>query len=133
MQQLANVGDNHLGEFGIQTVDELASAKAVVADIVPPTGQVVLNADNAPLVRMRETLAPVVWFTLDEDDALVHEHVGAGGEAWIATRSGELVRATGATRESFGRADALPLTLGGAARHNVANILGLRASNGSGR
>lgn len=125
---VTNVGDDHLGEFGIQTVDELAAAKAVVAQIVPPSGRVVLGADSAPLVRMRDRFAAqVVWFSLDEHNPVVREHVAAGGEAWWASADGELVRARGSARESYGRVDELPLALGGAARHNVANVLAVCA------
>ncbi len=123
---VTNVSDDHLGEFGIQTVDELAAAKAVVADVA--TSLVVLGADSAPLVRMRDRFAArVVWFTLDEHSEIVRAHVAAGGEAWWASADGELVRACGAQRESYGRVDDLPLALGGAARHNVANVLAVCA------
>jgi cyanophycin synthetase len=122
---ITNVGDDHLGEWGIQTVDELALAKAIVADIVPASGRVVLNADSPPLVRLRERFAaPIAWFTLDERTPLVQAHVAAGGEAWWPSDDGEIVRARGSTRESFGRIADLPIALGGAARHNVANVLG---------
>jgi cyanophycin synthetase len=125
---VTNVSDDHLGEFGIQTVDELAAAKAVVADIVPSSGRVVLGADSAPLVRMRDRFAAqVVWFSLDEDNEVVRAHVAAGGEAWWASADGELLRACGAARESYGRVEDLPLALGGAARHNVANVLAVCA------
>ncbi|HET6583584.1 MAG TPA: Mur ligase family protein, partial [Nannocystaceae bacterium] len=122
---ITNVSDDHLGEFGIQTVDELAAAKAIVADIVPADGRVVLSADSAPLVRMRDRFAAdVVWFTLDPEQRWVREHVAKGGEGWWASPTGELVRARGSVRESFGAIAQVPLAFGGAARHNVANVLG---------
>jgi len=125
---ITNVGRDHLGEYGIQSIDELASAKAIVADIVPASGRVVLNADSPPLVRMRDRFAAqLVWFTLDEDNPLAREHVAREGEAWWASHNGELVRARGDIRESYGPIDALPLALGGAARHNVANALAVSA------
>ena len=49
---VTNVADDHLGEFGIESLDQLADVKLLAARAVRPEGAVVLNADD-PLLRER--------------------------------------------------------------------------------
>ena len=49
---VTNVADDHLGEFGIESLDQLADVKLLPARAVRPGGAVVLNADD-PLLRAR--------------------------------------------------------------------------------
>lgn len=120
---VTNVSDDHLGEWGIQTIEELAAVKCLVASIADR--RVVLGADSAPLVRRRGSFAaPEVWFALDGDHPLLREHLARGGEAWWASPHGEIVRGVGSRRETVSDVSAIPLVFDGIARHNVANVLG---------
>ncbi len=62
---VTNVADDHLGEFGVDSLDQLADVKLLPARAVRPGGAVVLNADD-PLLRERagSVGVPVVWFAL---------------------------------------------------------------------
>ncbi|MBK6919585.1 MAG: Mur ligase [Deltaproteobacteria bacterium] len=125
---LTNVSDDHLGEWGISTVDELAEAKAVIGAIVPPHGHAIVGADSAPLVRVAERfVAKVVWFSLHADAPTVLTHLRSGGEAWYF-HDGALVHAVGETRERWLAADAIAIGLHGAAGYNLANAAGAAAT-----
>ena len=120
---VTNVADDHLGEFGVQTVETLADVKLLVARPVGHDGAVVLNADD-PLLRARGAAlaVPVVWFSLETVRPEMQRHLDAGGRAALLA-DGALVLAEGSTRTTVTRVSDVPMTLGGAARHNVANAL----------
>ncbi len=120
---VTNVSADHLGEWGVHHLEDLAAAKLVVARVVPATGRVVLNADDAVLAaRGGEVAASVTWFTMAEDGAPVRGHLAAGGTACLV-RDGALVLAHGAESTVVARLDAVPMAMGGAAPYNVANAL----------
>jgi cyanophycin synthetase len=125
---VTNIAADHLGEFGVRTVAELAETKLLVARAVDRRGRVVLNADDATLVRAAGGVrAPIVWFSLDEASPVVARHLDAGGRAAVL-QAGSLVLLGGGPREVVGRVADLPIAAGGAARYNVANALAAAAA-----
>lgn len=120
---VTNIAADHLGEFGIETLDDLAEAKLVVAQALEPSGTLVLNADDPLLVRRSDRIqARVSWFSLDPGSPLVKRHLQAGGTAVVAEQ-GRIVFAQGDHRAPLASVEDLPIAFGGAARHNVANAL----------
>lgn len=127
---VTNIAADHLGEFGVQNLRQLAETKLLVARAIGPDGRLVLNADDAVLVESSAAIAaPIVWFALDAGNAVVRRHTASGGMAAVADRD-ELVLLTGDRRETVARVEELPMTAGGAARHNVANALAAIAAVG---
>jgi cyanophycin synthetase len=125
---LTNVSSDHLDLQGIHTLPELAEVKATVCRITKPEGWVILNADDA-LVRAvaRGVRARVALFTLDGDaSAPVRRHLARGGRAYLVRR-GELGEADGDRWTPIVAIREIPMTLGGLARHNVANALAAAA------
>ncbi len=125
---LTNVSSDHLDLQGIHTLPELAAAKATICRITRPDGRVILNADDphatavAGLVR-----APVAFFALDPDASpILRAHVQRGGRAYVVRRGTLAEVEAGATRPIID-VDEIPVTLGGLARHNVANALAAAA------
>src|SRR6185436_8155929 len=119
-----NIAADHLGDYGIHDLPGLAAAKMVIARAVKPDGRAVLNADDAELVAAAgRVTAPLVWFTLDPGNPVVARHVVTGGEA-VVMEDGFLVVRRGGERTPVVRVEEVPITLGGAARYNVANALG---------
>jgi cyanophycin synthetase len=121
---ITNVSSDHMDMLGIHTLPELVEVKSVVARITKPDGWVTLNADDryvrgiARLVRAR-----VAYFSLEGDaSALVRRHLRAGGRAYLV-RGGVLGEAEGISWRPFAALADVPIVLGGAARHNVANAL----------
>ncbi len=124
---VSNVGLDHLGEFGVADMDELADTKMLVARAVGPDGALVLNADDEALVARaggRET--PITWVAYSRLSPVVQDHVKGGGEA-LYVRDRALVRMAGGRFEELAGIDDVPLTMGGAARYNVYNALGAAA------
>ena len=125
-----NVTADHLGMGGIHTVEDLAGVKAVIPGVVKPGGHTVLNADQDLVFAMRErTAGTVVLFsTLGEGgNPRVAEHLAAGGLASVL-ETGEdgresFVLRRGAERVAVATVDEVPLTVGGAARFQVENVL----------
>lgn len=124
---ITNVSDDHRGEFGIQSMEELAAVKAIVAGCVDPEGVVVLGADSEALAgRPWRFPAPQVWFAASGDNPRIAAQLAEGGEAWFVD-AGVLVRARGKKREPIIAVADIALALDGRAAHNVANALGVAA------
>ncbi len=127
---VTNVADDHLGEFGVQDLATLAETKLLVARAIGADGRVVLNADDPMLVAAAPGLtAPVAWFSLDPANPVVAAHVARGGRAAVAGPDGLTLVERG-RRTLLALTGEIPMTLGGAARHNVANALAAIAAAG---
>lgn len=121
---LTNVSSDHLDLQGIHTLPELAEVKSTICRITRPDGWVVLNADD-PLVAAvaRRVRGRVAYFTLGGHGArTVRRHRAAGGRAYLV-RDGLLVEANGDAETEIAEVARVPITIGGLARHNVANVL----------
>lgn len=123
---VTNVAADHLGEYGIETVDDLAHAKLVLAKGVRADGVLVLNAEDERLVRFAPD-QPTVWFAVDPTTSALVGALAGGGTVWTV-EEGVLVRRgpDGATKVVA--VDDVPATYEGAAAHNVANALAAAAA-----
>jgi cyanophycin synthetase len=121
---LTNVSSDHLDLQGIHTLPELAEVKSTICRITRPEGWVVLNADDALVAAVaRRVRANVALFTLRGDASVaVRRHREGGGRAYLV-RDGVIVEANGSEETSIIDVGAVPITIGGLARHNVANAL----------
>ncbi|MGI9203676.1 MAG: Mur ligase family protein [Woeseiaceae bacterium] len=124
---ITNIAEDHLGDFGSQSVMELLDIKWVVSHAVAEAGHLVLNADDKLLAgKSTEFTGSVIWFSLSDRNPLVAAHVDDGGTAFIYA-DGDLVRIQGQERRKICAAKAIPITLQAAAEHNIANALGAAA------
>ncbi|MGI9233869.1 MAG: Mur ligase family protein, partial [Woeseiaceae bacterium] len=124
---ITNISEDHLGDFGSQDLDELLAVKWVVSHAVEASGRLILNADDE-LLRNRSASyrGELVWFGLDAHAETVVQHSNAGGVAFVLEGS-TLLRIEGNVREPICDSHDIPITLHGAARHNVANALSAAA------
>ncbi|TCZ65761.1 cyanophycin synthetase [Flaviaesturariibacter aridisoli] len=121
---ITNIAEDHLGLGGIYTLDQLARVKGVVAASVRKGGHVVLNADDDRVYALREHVAgEVLLFSLYPDNIRIQRHCAEGGlaatydEGYIMLRKGDQLI-------PIEEVENVPLTHGGAARFNIANVLG---------
>jgi cyanophycin synthetase len=121
---ITNVSSDHLDLQGIHTLPELAEVKSIIASITKPDGWVVLNGDDRYVAGIaRKVSANVALFSLRGDrSARVRRHLRNGGRAYLL-RDGRLGEAEGTTWRPLAALADVPVALGGAARHNVANAL----------
>jgi UDP-N-acetylmuramyl tripeptide synthase len=120
---VTNVAADHLGEFGVESLGDLAETKLLVAKALGSDGTLVLNADDPQLVeRSGRIRARLIWFSLDPGSPLVQRQVDSGGTAVFA-EGGRIILAQGKQRSVVTSLADVAITFGGMARHNVANAL----------
>jgi cyanophycin synthetase len=118
-----NVAADHLGIGDIDTIDQLAHLKSVVAEAVFPDGYAILNADDPRVAAMAErTKANVGYFTMNPDSELVRNHIQKGGVAAVY-ENGFLSILKGDWTHRIEKAENIPLTMGGRAPFMIANAL----------
>ena len=125
---VTNVSADHFGEYGIHDLDALADVKLTVGAVVPPEGLLVLNADDATLRAKSAGLASrfghgpsPAWFAADADDQHLRAHRARGGST-CGVRAGRLVLTHHGVEHDLGEVAQMPLTVGGRAGYNVANL-----------
>ncbi len=124
---ITNIAEDHLGDFGSQNLRELLDIKWVVTRVLDTNGRAVLNADDPLLVdKARGSAMTIDWFSLDPEHPRLRESLAAGGRVF-SVRDGYLVCMTPTQCQNICAVNSIPITLGGAALHNVANALGVCA------
>jgi UDP-N-acetylmuramyl tripeptide synthase len=119
---VTNVSDDHFGEYGIHDLDGLARVKLIVARAIDAKGWLVLNADDAVLVRHASDLrCPIGWFARDHEHPLLQARRESGG-ATCGVTDGRLQLSFDGHLHDLGAVADMPLTFGGNAGYNIANI-----------
>ena len=125
---ITNISSDHFGEFGIDDLAGLADVKLSVTAVLAPHGRLVLNADDA-LLRMKVLeLAPrygrvakPAWFAGDWDQSYLRNYRAEG--AWTCgVRDGRLCLQDAELEQDLGEVAAMPLSIGGMAAYNIANL-----------
>jgi cyanophycin synthetase len=125
---ITNITADHLGDDGIDDLDDLIHVKALIAEEIRDGGSVVLNADDPatpglaerPAVRMH---APVIrYFSVTPGNEIIARHTAAGGACYEVI-DGQLTETEGGERRPLLAVADLPGAYGGRAAHVVANAL----------
>ncbi len=127
---ITNVSSDHFGEYGIDDLDGLADVKFAVAALVAPRGSLVLNADDARLRARGDGFVArwgdpsrMGWFALDADQPALREY-RLRGSPTCGVRAGRLCLSQGGIVHDLGLVSGMPLSMGGIAVYNVANLAG---------
>jgi UDP-N-acetylmuramyl tripeptide synthase len=124
---ITNIAEDHFGDFASQSLGELLDIKWIVSQAVVKRGTLVLNADDALLVARSKTHAGRIdWFSMDADNPLLGSHTAKGGRAFVLSGD-ELLLTDKGQREVICSVGEIPITLQGAAHHNIANALAAAA------
>jgi cyanophycin synthetase len=122
---ITNVAADHLGQYGINTVEELAEAKFVVAKGIDDKGMLVLNADNALVVQQGRRLnQQICWYSEDKNHELIRQNKARGNTA-VYVAENMFIYFDGQKEQAICAVTDAPLTFGGTARHNIQNALGV--------
>jgi cyanophycin synthetase len=120
---VTNIAEDHLGLQDIDTVEQLTRVKAVVPASVLPNGYAILNADNKYTVSMaKECVCKIAYFSMDENNTIIKEHITKGGLAAVY-ENGYVTICKGTWKIRIEKAVNIPLTFGGRATYNIANVL----------
>jgi UDP-N-acetylmuramoylalanine-D-glutamate ligase len=120
---ITNVANDHLGQYGVNTVPELAQAKFAVYRTLAEGGVLALNADDA-FVRAEadKTHANIWWFSLDPQNEKIRQ-ARKSGDCCAYLRGDTIVFFDGAAELDVLPAVDVPITMGGMARYNILNAL----------
>ncbi|UOR03866.1 cyanophycin synthetase [Hymenobacter aerilatus] len=120
---VTNVAADHLGLRDIYTVEEMAAVKGVLPRTVRKNGWAVLNADDDLVYQMGHKLdCRVAYFSMDENNPRILEHVEDGGVAAVY-EEGYITIYKNSYKLRIDRAAEFPITFGGRAGFNIENIL----------
>ncbi|MDJ0916449.1 MAG: Mur ligase family protein [Woeseiaceae bacterium] len=124
---ITNIAEDHLGDFGSANMRELLNIKWIVSRAVADRGTLVLNADDPLLCKKAvEFDGRISWFSLNASNERIEQSLASGGTAFIL--SGDvLCMRNGDTQTDICKTFEIPIAMGGAARHNVANALAAAA------
>ena len=120
---VTNVSADHLGLKDINTLEEMARVKSVVAESVLPEGHCILNADDDLVYEMRKNInANVALFSLDENNPRIKKHCDKGGIAAIV-ENGYITICKGTWKIRVDKVINIPLTFSGKAIFMIQNVL----------
>jgi cyanophycin synthetase len=125
---VTNITADHLGDDGIDNLDQLIHVKALIAEEIHDGGSVVLNADDPAVAALADrpavrTHAPVIrYFSSTPGNDVIARHKAAGGPCYEVI-DGQLTETEGGERRPLLAVADLPGAYGGRAAHAVANAL----------
>jgi cyanophycin synthetase len=120
---ITNITDDHLGLNDINTLEELAKVKSVVARSTFDNGHAILNADDDLVCAIKDELdCNIALFSTQENNERVKAHCENDGWAAIIEK-GYFTICKGEWRIRIAKVKEVPLTLDGRATCMIENIL----------
>jgi UDP-N-acetylmuramyl tripeptide synthase len=127
---VTNIASDHLGQYGINTVDEIAHVKLMVAKAIKAPGSfIVLNADDTRLVKFAPEFfkasspAPICWFSLQAGNPVIAKQI-IEKRPCVYVENNHIIYSH-ETRDVIAEIDQIPMTVNGTAKHNIENALGV--------
>ena len=126
---ITNIDEDHLGIDNINTIEQLAHVKSILAEAVPEYGYAVLNADDERVYAIRKRVhSNVALFSIYGYNEKIVTHCSEGGIAMV--RDGNnIVLIHGDRRIPIDQVSNIPLAFGGHATFNVYNIMAAALAN----
>jgi cyanophycin synthetase len=133
---ITNISEDHIGQDGIESIDDLINIKSLIAERVRPNGTLIINADDENSMRVLErekVLAPqkrIILFSLDENNPRLKKHLeGQPHNIAFFRRANQIIEAKGSgLQSSVVQIDSIPATMNGTAEFQVANLLAVIAA-----
>ncbi|GAB5382159.1 MAG: cyanophycin synthetase [Aliiglaciecola sp.] len=121
-----NISADHLGQRGINTLEQLAQIKRVVVEVAKDC--VVLNADDIHCLEMADYCEAkrICYVTTDPGHGLVREHIRRGGLAVVLEKgiNGDMITIyDNGAHIPLLWTHLIPATIEGKAMHNVQNAM----------
>ena len=121
---VTNISEDHFGEYGVFTLDDLAQVKLSVSKGLRPGGYLVLNAADPMLVKHGSAYAGhAAWFAADwHNPHLQQAH--EKGLPVCGVSDGRLRLDSAGHTHDLGAIDDMPLSFRSMARYNIENMAG---------
>ncbi|MCW3075947.1 MAG: cyanophycin synthetase [Bacteroidetes bacterium] len=120
---ITNISEDHLGLKDINTLEDMARVKSVVAKSTNKNGYSILNADNDLCYKIKDDLdCRIALFSMKSDNERIKEHCNHGGLA-ASIENGYIVVYKGTTTIQIEMLDNIPITYKGKASYMIKNIL----------
>lgn len=125
---ITNISDDHLGIDGIETMEDLANVKSLVAEAVKDYGYVVLNADDPSVNIINQRVkSNIIYFSKNSDNILLKKHLQDQGlgvflkDNFICFGDGEKVQPIVNVSE-------MPSAMDGKLEYNIENAMASAAA-----
>ena len=125
---ITNIDEDHLGQDGIKTVDDVVYIKSLVAERVVQGGTLVLNGDDERVIGIgrQKSVARrkkrIFYFSVNGDSEVIHNHLMDGGTAFLF-QDGWVIETTKNESHKILDVASVPATMNGMADFQVANLL----------
>lgn len=118
-----NIGDDHIGLDGVETVEDLAFAKSLVIEAVKPDGYSVLNADDQMFdYFLSRARGNIIVFSRNCQSHILNNHIGEGKIA-ICTENNSIYIYRNGEKLRLMEISKIPITFDGALECNIENVL----------
>jgi cyanophycin synthetase len=118
-----NIAADHLGLKDVNTLEDLARVKSVVARSVSRKGYAVLNAEDELVYKMRELVdGYCVYFSMDENNAHIQRQARRNRVSCVF-ENGYVTILKGQWKVRVEKVINIPLTFGGRAEFMIQNVL----------
>lgn len=125
---ITNISEDHLEQYGIDSIEDLVKVKSLVAEMVKKHSYVVLNADDKEVVKLAsQTRGKVIFFSTQLQNRKICKHLALGGSAVVVDKNRILV-CEGSRSYNICNLSKIPIAWGGRAQHNVQNVLAATAA-----
>lgn len=131
---ITNIRADHIGQDGIEDIEDLVKVKSLIAERVREGGTIVLNADDyetsrlMEIPRLQEPERKVVYYSLNSANTLIEKHRLTGGTVFFC-KDGWLVEANAKNEFPIIETNKLAFTLNGTAEFQVSNALAVAAAS----
>ena len=120
---IINVSEDHLGEYGIWDVEEIARVKGLIYDVVSEDGYGVINADDPLVLKQQHRIrGEKIMVSLYGENNVFREHVKSGGIG-VTTMGKMIVIYDDNKMIPIVNYYDIPLTFDGLAEFNLQNAL----------
>ena len=119
---ITNISADHLGLKEINSLDDLARVKSVVAHSTKKSGYCILNADDELVYKMKQDLACKIGLFAMEETLRIQEHWNTGGLVCYLENDFIVVQ-KGHDKNYLAQISHIPLTFKGSASCMIKNIL----------
>lgn len=125
---ITNIRLDHIGQDGIQSIDDLVWIKSLIAERVKENGWLIINADDDESFgllshpRVKKIRRNVLLYSIQEQNPRLRHHIANGGDAVWCER-GDLFLQKQNTISWIAHITDIPIAFHGSAKFQISNTL----------